>query len=74
MRRTMSNIIREKCGDGQRHKIKTTGFPTMSIDNVEVYRTPSFLIREARRFPLVAMGIGFAIGLLVGHFWTLLFY
>jgi len=61
----MSDIIREKCKDRKKHKIKTTGLPACWIDKVEVYRAPSLVIREARRFPLVAMGIGFAVGLLL---------
>lgn len=65
MRRTMSDIIQETCKDGKKHKIKTTGLPTCWIDKVEVYRAPSLLVRQARRFPLVAMGIGFAVGLLL---------
>lgn len=65
MRQTMSNIIRERCGDGRKHRIKTTGLPACWIDKVKVYHAPSPLVREARRFPLVAMGIGFAVGLLL---------
>lgn len=65
MIQTMSNVIRERCKDGRKHKIKTTGLPICWVDKAEVYRAPSLVVREARRFPLIAMGIGFAVGLLL---------
>lgn len=60
MRQNITNVIREKCKDGEKHRIKTTGLPRLWIDNVEVYRC-----RGNRPLFLVAMGIGFAVGLLL---------
>ena len=72
MNLNMSNILQEKLRDGETHKVQTTGLPKLFVDDVEVYRVPSLVIQIVRRFPLPAMGVGFAVGLLVGSLFTLL--